>query len=161
MMFRRTVQTSAVKLPSCSGSAFWNLALLLAILLPTARSLAQVAGAADLVPRTARSHRRGSLDERVKEFAKNLDLDEAQQSAVKKILEQRQQETLRIRQDSSLAGSARIDRFRALQEQTVERIRAVLNEEQRKKYDPLAPRKLPSDPQQRSVEDWIKATTPK
>ncbi|HYL16947.1 MAG TPA: hypothetical protein VEV41_28195 [Terriglobales bacterium] len=89
-----------------------------------------------------------------------MGLNEAQQTAVKKILEQRQQETLRIRRDPSILGSARIEQIRALQEITVQRIRAVLNEEQRKKYDPLAPRRIQSAPQQWSVEDWLKATTP-
>jgi Spy/CpxP family protein refolding chaperone len=101
-----------------------------------------------------------TIDDRVRVLARSLDLNEAQRAAVKKILEQRQQETLRIRQDSSISGGARIDRFRALQDNTVERIRAVLNEEQKKKYDPLAVRRTQPAPQQRSVEDWLKVTTP-
>jgi hypothetical protein len=36
----------------------------------------------------------------------------------------------------------------------------VLNEEQREQYNPLAARRLPPAPQQRSVEDWLEATTP-
>lgn len=123
--------------------------MLLPIFLPGAPMVAQ------------RGRRRTTIDDRVKAFAKSLDLNETQQAAVKKILEQRQQETLRIRRDPSISGSARIERFRALQDNTVERIRAVLNDEQRKKYDPLAVRKRQPAPDQRSVEDWIKATTPK
>jgi hypothetical protein len=101
-----------------------------------------------------------TIDDRVRVLARSLDLNEAQRVAVKKILEQRQQETLRIRQDTSISGGARIERFRALQDNTVERIRAVLNEEQKKKYDPLAVRRTQPAPQQRSVEDWLKVTTP-
>jgi hypothetical protein len=93
-------------------------------------------------------------------LAKNLDLNESQQVAVKKILEQRQQETLRLRRDPSISGSTRIEQFRALQDNTVQRIRAVLNEEQKKKYDPLAVRRIQPAPEQRSVEDWLKVTTP-
>ena len=141
-------KTPAAKLRSCSGGAFLCLALVLSILLPGAPVVAQ------------RGHR-PSIDDRVKVFAKNLDLNEAQQAAVKKILEQRQQETLRLRQDPSISGSARIERFRALQDTTVERIRAVLNDEQKKKYDPLAVRRIQPAPNQRSVEDWLKVTTPK
>lgn len=81
--------------------------------------------------------------------------------AVKKILEQRQLEILRIRQDPSIEGSERIERLRALQDQTVQRIRGVLNDEQKKKYDPLAIRNREPAPDQKSVEDWLKATTPK
>jgi hypothetical protein len=113
------------------------------------------------VPVVAQRGHRPSIDDRVKVFAKNLDLNEAQQAAVKKILEQRQQETLRLRQDPSISGSARIERLRALQDTTVERIRAVLNDEQKKKYDPLAVRRIQPAPNQRSVEDWLKVTTPK
>ena len=109
---------------------------------------------------TRRPLNRPSLDDRVSRFAANLELSESQRSAVKKILEQRQQQILHMRQDTSLPGSVRIDRLRALQESTVAQIRAVLNEEQRKKYNPLAPREIPQSPQP-SVEDWIKAITPR
>lgn len=141
-------ERSVGELRSCSRRGFLSLALALPMLLSGAPVVAQ------------RGHRPPSIDDRVKVLAKKLDLNETQQAAVKKILEQRQQETLRLRLDSSIAGSVRIERFRALQDDTVERIRAVLNEEQRKKYDPLAPRRIQPAPEQRSVEDWIKATTP-
>jgi uncharacterized membrane protein YccC len=109
---------------------------------------------------TNSTHRRPSLDDRVKALAAALNLDEAQQVSVKRILEQRQQETLRLRNDTSISGSARMERLRALQDQTVQRIRLVLNDEQKKKYDPLAVRKAGPAPGQKSVEDWLKVTTP-
>lgn len=150
-------------MPNCNKTSvakLLSLVLVLPMLLPGVPVAAQVAGAASPAPQTHHGRRRPSIDDRVKVFAKNLDLNEAQQAAVKKILEQRQQETLRIRQDQSISGSARIERFRAVQDNTVERIRAVLNEEQRKKYDPLAVRRIQPAPDQRSVEDWLKVTTP-
>lgn len=107
------------------------------------------------------AHVRATLDDRVRVFAKQLDLNDQQQAAVKRILEQRQRDTLRIRQDPSLSGEERIARFRGLQDQTVQRIRAVLTDEQKKKYDPLAVRRIQPSPDQRSVEDWLKDTTPK
>lgn len=119
------------------------------------------AGPASPAPRSHHAHRRPSLDDRVKEFGKNLDLSETQQASVKKILEKRQQEALQIRDDPAATGSVRIERFRALQLTTVERIRAVLTDEQRQKYNPIAPGGIPAAPQQRSVEDWLKLTTPK
>jgi hypothetical protein len=139
--------TSAGKLRNCFLKAFLCLALVLPVLLLSAPAVAQ------------RGHR-PTIDERVKVFAKNLGLNEEQQAAVKKILEQRQLETLRIRQDSSISGGARIERFRALQDHTIERIRAVLNDDQKKKYDPLAVRRATPAPDQKSVEDWLKVTTP-
>jgi hypothetical protein len=113
------------------------------------------------VSQAHRTLTRPSLDERVKRLGRGLNLSEDQQAAVKRILEKRQQDALRLRLDSSMTGEARIDQYRALQVRTVQEISAVLNEEQRKKYNPLAPRDLPQAPQQRSVEDWIKLTTPK
>ncbi len=140
-------KTFATKPRSCYLRALLFLTLILPVLLVSAPAVAQ------------RGHR-PTIDERVKVFAKNLGLNEEQQAAVKKILEQRQQETLRIRQDTSISGGARIERFRALQDHTIERIRTVLNEEQKKKYDPLAVRKATPAPDQKSVEDWLKVTTP-
>ena len=107
------------------------------------------------------AHRRPTLEDRVKVLAKALDLSAPQQVAVKGILEQRQAEILRLRQDGSISGEQRIDRLRALQDQTVVRIRGVLNDEQKKKYDPLAVRDRTPAPDQKTVEDWLKATTPK
>lgn len=153
-------KTFAAMLRNCCGRACLSLALVSPILLSGAPVVAQVAGAASPARQTHDGHRGPTIDERVKVFAKNLDLNETQQAAVKGILEQRQQETLRIRLDPSIAGGARIARFRALQESTVERIRALLNDEQRKNYDPLAPRRIQPAPQQRSVEDWLKVTPP-
>jgi len=104
--------------------------------------------------------RRVTLDERVKALTTALDLTEPQQAALRRILEQRQAETLRLRHDTSIPGSVRIEWFRALQDQTVLRIRGILNDEQRNKYDPLAVRKIESSPQDRSVDDWLKAAAP-
>ena len=140
-------KTFAAKLRSCSLRALLCLAQVFQVLLVSAPAVAQ------------RGHI-PTIDDRVRVLARSLDLNEAQRAAVKKILVQRRQETLRIRQDPSISGGARIERFRALQDNTVERIRAVLNEEQKKKYDPLAVRRTQPAPQQRSVEDWLKVTTP-
>lgn len=152
---------SAANLRNCFGGAFLLLATQLPILVSSTTSLAQVARPPSPSRQVPHRQARRTVDDVVKRFSRNLGLNEAQQAAVKKILVQRQSETLRIRQDPSLSGSARIDRFRALQDRTVERIRAVLNDEQKKKYDPLASRKAQPAPNQRSVEDWLKLTTPK
>jgi len=109
----------------------------------------------------AQRHRRITLDERIKLLAKSLDLSDSQKTAIKTILEERQREAVHLRLDSSINGNTRIERFRSLQENTVEKIRGVLNDEQKKKYDPLASRKLQPAPGQRTVEDWLKVTTPK
>ena len=154
-------ERSAAGLRNYCGIAFLSLALVAPIIAADAPAVPQTAAGASPARQTHRAHRSSSIDDRVTQFAKNLDLNEAQQAAVKRILEQRQQQTLQIRLDPSITGSEGIERYRALQVSTVQQIRAVLNEEQRKKYDPLAPRRLQPAPDQRSVEDWLKVTTPK
>jgi len=148
---------SADNLPKRFAAALF----LLALGLPCTLLSAQASDAASFRQQTPPHRSKKSyIEARLNILTKRLDLSDAQQSAVKDILEERQQQTLRIRRDPSISGSARIERFRALQDSTVERIRAVLNEEQKKKYDPLASRQIQSTPE-RSVEDWLKATTPK
>src|SRR5215813_3317975 len=107
-----------------------------------------------------RPSRKSNIEVSVSRLTKTLELTPDQQSAVKNILQQRQQQTLLIRQDPSISGSARIERFRMLQEATVQRIRLVLTDEQKKKYDPMAASHNQTTPE-RSVEDWLKASAPK
>ena len=95
-----------------------------------------------------------TVDDQVKRLTRELDLDVVQQSAVKNILAQRRQETLHIMRDGQ--GTDPVGRFQQLQVTTVERIRGVLNEEQKKRYHPLDQSPLPASPQP-SVEDWMKA----
>jgi hypothetical protein len=152
-----TLMTSATKF----AKHRIGILLLLALSFHGAPALAQAPEATTPQPQTnEHPSRRSNIDTRVSILAKNLDLTAEQQSAVKSILEQRQQKNLLIRRDPSLSGSTRIERFRMLQEVTVERIRAVLDDEQKKKYDPMAARRMQSTPEH-SVEDWLKATTPK
>jgi predicted TIM-barrel enzyme len=140
--------------------ASWIASPFLCVALLAAAGVAQKPDSTGPVQQTHAVRRRTRLEDRVKVLAESLHLDDAQQLAVTKILEERQQETLRIRRDASISGSDRMAQFRAIQDRTVVRIRSVLNEEQKKKYDPLAVRRVEPAPEQRSVEDWIKATTP-
>jgi Spy/CpxP family protein refolding chaperone len=154
-------ERSVAGLRNYFGVGFSGLALAATVFAADAPAVPQATAGASPARQTHRAHGSSRIDDRVKMFAKSLDLNEAQQAAVKRILEQRQQQTLEMRLDPSITGSVRIERFRALQVSTVQQIRAVLNDEQSKKYDPLAPGRLQPAPDQRSVEDWLKITTPK
>ena len=135
----------------CCGAA------LLFVLNLTAQTPGAASGSRS--PNAPGQHYSAVIDERVKQLAKGLDLSEAQQAAVKKILERRREQVLHIRNNSAISGEERISQLRALQVDTVERIRATLNEEQKKKYDPLATRKIQQDPQA-SPNDWLNGTAP-
>jgi len=128
-------------------------------LLAVVLAVGQTSGNVDTKPqpRTPYKRRTITIDDQVKRFAESLDLSETQQSEVKKILEFRLVQTRRIRLDESLLRAERISRLRGLQDTTVTRIRAVLNDEQKKKYDPLAVRRTQKDSPAASVGDWMKA----
>jgi hypothetical protein len=139
--------------------------LLVALGLPASVPLAgvqavdQTSANVDMKPHTQTPFRRRTItiDDQVKRFTESLDLSETQQSEIKRILELRQVQIRRIRLDESLSGDERIGRLRDLQDSTVAQIRAVLSDEQKKKYDPLAVRQAQKNSPQPSVEDWMKA----
>lgn len=123
------------------------------------QAVEQKSASADTKPQPQTPFRRRiiTIDDQVKRFTESLDLSETQQSEIKKILEFHQVQIRQIRLDESLSGDERISRLRDLQDSTVARIRAVLSDEQRKKYDPLAVRQAQKSSPQPSVEDWMKA----
>ena len=102
------------------------------------------------------AYRRNTLDARVKQLAKSLDLDQQQQAGVKTVLERQQLQARQIQFDPKISGEERIGRFRALQDDTVLRIRALLNDEQKKKYDPLAHEKQEAGSSDKYVDQWMK-----
>ncbi|HYL13129.1 MAG TPA: hypothetical protein VEV41_08840 [Terriglobales bacterium] len=146
--------TPAAKLKG-SGGILLPLALGLPMLLASALALGQAPAAASPGQHPPHRYRRLSIDDQVRGLAKSLELNDTQQLAVKKILESRQQATMRILRNTS--GGDRISLIRALQLRTVAQIRAVLNDEQREKYN--IGQRPPTSPQP-SVEDWMKATMP-
>jgi len=119
----------------------------------------QTSGSVGTKPQTQTPGRWRTLsqDDQVKRFAESMGLSETQQSEVKRILEFQQVQTRRIRLDGSLSGAERISRLRILQDSTIAWIRALLNDEQQKKYDPLAVRQAQKSSPQPSIEDWMKA----
>jgi hypothetical protein len=155
-MDHKGLSTATSPAESGGGGAFLFLVLGLLILLLSAPAVAQVPGGESPQRQASRRYKTLSIDDQVKGLTKNLDLDQAQQSAVKKILEGRQQETLRIWRETS--GSDRIIQFRALQQHTAVEIRAVLNDAQKEKYNPFGQRPPQQAAGQPSVEDWMKAT---
>jgi hypothetical protein len=98
------------------------------------------------------------LDDRVKVFAKALDLDAAQQSQLRKILLGQRDAVRRVWTDKSLSPAERAPATRAASERTGDEIRAILNDEQRKKYNSASPAAAPDKGDERSVEQWLDAT---
>lgn len=84
---------------------------------------------------TPRRERRVSpLDRRVILLTRELGLDATQQARVKKVLERQREEVARVWSDASIPAARRVSATQAISDRTADRIRALLNDEQRKKY---------------------------
>jgi hypothetical protein len=101
----------------------------------------------------------GSLDHRIKVLTKALDLDARQQAELRKILERQRDTVRKIWSDGSLMPSERGPATHAVGDRTADDIRAILNDEQRAKYNP--PKPPASDSGAPDVEGWMKATRDK
>lgn len=132
--------------------------LVVALFLLNVSIPAQEINAAQPAHRSSPRYKRQSLDERVEHLARYLDLNEDQRSALKKILLENQQEIFKMRHAPSSAEGLQMDRFRAIEDKTVEKIRATLTDEQRKKYQPLGVRNPAPASQNVSVDDWLQVT---
>jgi Spy/CpxP family protein refolding chaperone len=100
-----------------------------------------------------------ALDRRITLLAKELDLSEAQQVAMRKLLLEQREKVTRLWNESAIPAQDRIRATQLIGDQTADRIRDLLTEAQRKKYN--QPRtKRPGTPgdQPRSVEEWMQST---
>ena len=112
----------------------------------------------DVAPdhRAQRQHKRSSIDDRVKSLSKMLDLNERQRSELKKVLWSRHDQVIKILRAQSLSPVDRISQFRTINDNTIERITALLDEEQKKKYNPPRQPEAAGSSPKASLEDWLK-----
>ena len=100
------------------------------------------------------------LDQRIALMSAELALDERQQAELRRILINQRMQVMRLWNDTSVPAASRVGATRVISEQTGNQIRAMLNEEQKAKYNqPRKPRDATADPGARSVEDWMSATS--
>jgi Spy/CpxP family protein refolding chaperone len=116
---------------------------------------------ATAVPRQAR-HRSTAqgFEDRVRRLAKGLDLDAAQEAKLRALLDNERRQIARIRSGGTQPDSERVGATLAVIDHTREEIRAMLNEEQRKKYPAAVPRELLGAPHA-DVEYWTRLTQSK
>jgi len=86
--------------------------------------------------------KKGTVDDQVNALDKRVALSDTQKTKIKEILERRHDAFARIWGDTSLSGVDRINKYRALQEQTKQQLKSVLTPEQQKKmgWDSGAPK---------------------
>lgn len=146
------------------GRAALLVPVLMAGCVISAQAATELSGSAGEAPvrQVPRHDSRSSLDERIRILSKRLDLDATQQSELRALLEGQRDRVMRVWSDTSLPAAYRISATQAISDKTADRIRALLNEEQRKKFNPPRPaRDAAAGSAQPSVEDWMNATEQK
>lgn len=83
--------------------------------------------------------RRGmpSVDDQVKNLTEKLSLTDDQQTKVKAILEDTRSQSMKIFQDDSMSREDKMSKIRTLREAGNGKIREVLTDDQKKKFDDL------------------------
>jgi hypothetical protein len=97
----------------------------------------------------------GSLEHRVDVLSKALQLDARQRAELLSILEGQRQAVSKIWSNPALLPAERAPATRAVEERTADQIRALLSDEQKKRYNP--PKPQGAEPSQASVADWMQA----
>ena len=114
------------------------------------------AASARAAPRSHAHHTAAiTLDDRVQLMAKELDLDANQQAKLKRILLTQRAEVAKVWNDPSVPATVRVATTQAVSETTAERIRAILNDEQREKYLKEHRRDVPVGTPGGDVQKWM------
>ena len=85
---------------------------------------------------SGRMHRM-TPDEELKRMDKNLKLSDDQKNQIKPILEDRQQKMESLHSDTSLSPQDRRSKMRSIMEDSNGKVRDVLNDDQKKKFDEM------------------------
>ena len=113
---------------------------------------------ADAAPRS-RSHRPSHLtpaqvvDANVRRLAQGLKLDQEQQARLREILVDQYAQLMKLRTESA-PGTDRAGAMRAIADRTREKIREMLNEEQKKQYSTEVPREVTAATRA-DLEHWL------
>ena len=86
----------------------------------------------------------GTLDHRVKVLTKALDLDARQQVELRRIFESQRTAVKSVWSNPALLPAERVPATHAIENRTADQIRGILNDEQKKKYNPPKPPPAPT-----------------
>jgi hypothetical protein len=145
-------------LRKANGDRPWLSAVLAAAFVlcgPTGR--ATEATPSQAPPRSASAR---ALEHRVAMLTKALDLDARQQAELQGIFAGQREAVRKIWNDRTLLAAERVPATRAVGDRTADQIRAILNDEQKKKYNPPKPPPAP-DAKPPDVAAWMDATSKK
>jgi periplasmic protein CpxP/Spy len=103
-------------------------------------ALAQTSPSAPSAEGQGKHHGMPSIDERVAHMTKALNLSEDQQTKVKSILTDQRDQMMSLKQDTSTAPTDRRAKFQEIHESTQQKIRDVLTDDQKTKFDQMQER---------------------
>ena len=122
-------------------------------------------GAAQDSPGSGRARHMGqhtALDDRVANLAQALDLDPRQRVELRRVLEHQREQIVQLWSSTAMPAAYRISATQAISEQVADQIRALLNDEQKTKYNPpRPPRETLAGSGQPGVADWMNASQAK
>jgi hypothetical protein len=104
--------------------------------------------------------RQQGIDDEVRRLTSALDLDAGQQAKAHALLEDQYRQIRKVWADNPQPESDRVSPTVAILNRTRDRIREILNDEQRKKYPAAAPREL-IGPAHTDLNHWLDLTQPK
>jgi hypothetical protein len=106
-------------------------------------------------------HGRPSAEDRLQGLVKGLKLDAAQQAEVRRALQAQREAIIRLTSAPADPEVPRVAAIHAITDRTTERIRAVLNDEQKKLYSQPLPHDFAAGEGKPGVEEWLNALRPK
>jgi Spy/CpxP family protein refolding chaperone len=153
---------SGLRMPQCLRPWLTVAACAYGLVVLPSTAVAEPA-AAGARPRPAPTqHESAALEKRVTLLSAELSLDAQQQAQVRRILEDQREQVMRVWNDPSLAAANRVIATRIVSDRTADRIRAILTEEQKAKYNQARkPRAAGENAASPSVEEWMKAAAAK
>jgi hypothetical protein len=101
------------------------------------------------------------LDSRAQKLATMLQLSEPQQAELARILANEHEQIRQLWREQKVAPEYRVSAMRAISDKTEEQIRALLNDEQKKKYIASHPHNSSPSNQESTLDYWLHATQPK
>lgn len=88
-----------------------------------------------------RMHGPMTPEEQLARMTKQLKLTDEQQAKIKPIIEEQHQKIMDLRQDTSMSREDRFAKFREVRQESMEKIKPILNPSQRKKWEKMQQRR--------------------
>jgi Spy/CpxP family protein refolding chaperone len=108
--------------------------LLAAVLVASIAALAQMGG---MGQGGGRRGQMPSVDDRVQQLTKQLDLNSDQQKQVRGILQDQMDQMSKLRNDNSTPREEKRSKMMQIHQSAMDKVRAVLTDDQKKKFDTL------------------------